>query len=219
MINYLIEPTFLQIVYLSFWVAFYSITIAFVIGFPLGVMIGMNHFRGKKILLLLVSSLLAFPSVVVGLVVFMMLADVGPLGWLHWLFTPIAMVIAQGLLVLPFIIFTCQQQIEQIYGKYHLLFISLKKSKWLSALTIIYENRINVLTLFANGFARALSAIGAVIIVGGNIDGQTRVLTTNISLQIGQGNFELALMMGGVLLAMALILNTAVFLLQDAIRN
>ncbi len=217
--NPLTELEFYHVIYLSFWVAFYSIAIAFIVGFPMGLLIGMNSFRGKKLLLLAVSSFLAFPSVVIGLLVFLLLSHVGPLGWLNWLFSPTAMVMAQSILVLPFVIFTSQQQISQVYEKYRLLFKSLKKSKWLSALTIIFEGRIQILTMLANGFSRALSAIGAVAIVGGNIQGQTRVLTTDISLQISQGNFYIALAMGAVLLAVALILNTIVFVLQDAIKN
>ena len=217
--SFLYNPEFYQIVFLSCWVAFYSILFAFIIGFPFGLLIGMNNFRLKKITLLVVSSFLAFPSVVVGLLVFLLLSSTGPLGALNLLFTPTGMVIAQGLLVLPFVIFTSQQQITQIYERYRPLFKSLKKSKWLSAMTIIYEGRIHILTMLANGFSRALSAIGAVAIVGGNISGETRLLTTDISLQINQGNFNLALTLGAVLLAISLIINTAVFLLQDAIRN
>ncbi|MDI9313542.1 MAG: ABC transporter permease [Hydrotalea sp.] len=217
--SFLSDPEFYHVVYLSFWVAFYSIFFAFVLGFPFGLLIGMNSFRLKKLTLLAVSSFLAFPSVVVGLLVFLLLSQVGPLGGLDLLFTPTGMVIAQGLLVLPFVIFTSQQQINQVYDRYRPLFKSLKKSKWLSAMTIIYEGRIQILTMLANGFARALSAIGAVMIVGGNISGQTRLLTTDISLQISQGNFALALALGAILLAISLIINTVVFLLQDAIRN
>ena len=217
--NFIYDPSFYHIVYLSFWVAFYSVFFAFLLGFPFGLLIGMNDFRFKKITLLVVSSFLAFPSVVVGLLVFLLLSHTGPLGRLGLLFTPTGMVIAQGLLVLPFVVFTSQQQISQIYERYRPLFKSLKKSKWLSALTIIYEGRVLILTMLANGFSRALSAIGAVMIVGGNIAGQTRLLTTDISLEISQGNFSLALAMGAVLLAIALIINTAVFLLQDALRN
>ncbi|MCX8516357.1 MAG: ABC transporter permease [Alphaproteobacteria bacterium] len=217
--SFIIDSAFLHIVNLSFWVAFASITIAFVIGFPIGLVIGMNRFRGRKLVLLIISSFLAFPSVVIGLLVFMLLANFGPLGHLRLLFTPTGMIIAQGLLVLPFVIFTSQQQIDQIYKRYRPLLLSLGRDKISSAMTIIYEGRVQVLTMYANGFSRALSAIGAVVIVGGNIAGQTRLLTTDISLQISQGHFGTALLMGGVLLSISLAINTLVFILQDALTS
>lgn len=217
--NAIIHSELFQITYLSFWVAFYSILFAFLIGFPMGIAIGINNFRFKKTLLLIISSLLAFPSVVIGLLVFILLANFGPLGRLELLFTPTAMVIAQGLLVLPFVIFTSQQQISALYEKYRPLFKTLKKEKISAGLTLIYEGRIATLTTLASGFSRALSAIGAVIIVGGNIKGETRLLTTDISLQISQGNFALALQLGAILLVVSLILNTFVFILQNVITD
>lgn len=218
MLQYFSDPIFLDIIYLSFRIAFDTMVVSCLIGIPLGMVIAINDFWGKNFIMVMLSTFLAFPSIVVGLIVFMLLANFGPLGKFRLLFTPTAMIIAQTMLVLPFVIFSTIQIIGQFYEKYRILFISLRFGKLQSAPTMIFESRLAFLILTANCFSRALSAIGAVMLVGGNISGYTRILTTDISLQISQGNFALALMMGFILLTIALIINTISLFFQHVFK-
>ena len=188
------------------------------IGYGLGVLLGaglaVGRFRGRDALLVALNTLLALPSVVVGLVVYLLLSRTGPLGFLGWLFSFKAMVLAQVILVLPVVTALTRQVVEDVERQHGEQWASLGAGPLLRSLLLAWDERLALTTILVTAFGRAVSEVGAVMIVGGNIDGFTRVMTTAIALETSKGDLPLALALGLVLLAVVGLLNVLVALLR-----
>ena len=203
------------IIALSLEVSLASAILACLIGLPLGALIAIRPFRGRRAAVIALNTLLGLPSVVVGLVVYLLLSRAGPLGSWGILFTPTAIVIAQTILVLPIVTALARQFVEDAWQDYRELFMSLGVTALRSVRTLLWDLRYSLLTVVLAAFGRATSEVGAVMIVGGNIDGVTRVMTTAIALETSKGDLPLALALGFVLLLVVLALNAAAFLLRE----
>ena len=208
------DPVLLSIVGRSLAVSTTSCAIAFVLGAVLGAWLAVARFPGRDGVLTLLNTFLAVPSVVVGLVVYLLLSRTGPLGFLGWLFSFQAMVLAQVLLVLPVATALTRQVVEDAERANGEQLASLGARGALRSLLLAYDERFALLTVLLASFGRAISEVGAVMIVGGNIDGFTRVMTTAIALETSKGDLPLALALGCVLLAVVLALNAAIALLS-----
>jgi tungstate transport system permease protein len=184
------------------------------VGIPCGVWLGLSQYRGKRLLSAVIHTGMALPPVVVGLVLYILLSRSGPLAFLEWLFTPEAMIAAQTVLALPFVIGITMSSVAAVPTELPSQIRTLGASDWQCRWTILQEALPGVLLAVAAAFGRSISEVGAVLIVGGNIQGHTRVLTTAIVHETGKGNFEFALALGGALLLMALLVNLIIVRLQ-----
>jgi tungstate transport system permease protein len=184
------------------------------IGLVIGAWLGASRFAGRGAVLVVLNTLLALPSVVVGLVVYLLLSRSGPLGFLGWLFSFQAMVLAQTVLVVPVVTALTRQVVEDADRAHGEQLASLGARPWLRSLILAWDERFALLTVVITAFGRAISEVGAVMIVGGNIDGFTRVMTTAIALETSKGDLPLALGLGLVLLGVVLLLNALVGLLR-----
>ncbi|OGA45988.1 MAG: ABC transporter permease [Betaproteobacteria bacterium RIFCSPLOWO2_12_FULL_62_58] len=203
------DANLVAIVALSLEVSLAAVVIATVVGLPVGAVIGVTRFRGRQTLIAVLNGLMGLPPVVVGLLVYLLLSRAGPLGQLGLLFTPVAMVIAQAILVAPIIAALSRQVIEDAWREYEEQLRSLGAGPVASALTLIWDTRFSIVTIVLAGFGRAAAEVGAVIIVGGNIDGVTRVMTTAIALETSKGDLPLALGLGIILVSLVLAINAA----------
>ncbi len=208
------DAQLLAIVGRSLAVSAMALVLASVGGLVLGAWLGVARFRGRDAVLALLNTLLALPSVVVGLVIYLLLSRSGPLGFLGWLFSLKAMVLAQTVLVLPVVTALTRQAIDDAERAHGEQLRSLGARPLLRSLLLMWDERFALLTVLIASFGRAISEVGAVMIVGGNIDGFTRVMTTAIALETSKGDLPLALALGLVLLAVVLLLNAGVTLLQ-----
>jgi tungstate transport system permease protein len=204
------DPMLLSIVARSLAVSSLACLIACGFGLLLGAWLGTARFAGRGAVLTLLNTLLALPSVVVGLVVYLLLSRSGPLGFLGWLFSFKAMVIAQAILVLPVVTALSRQAVEDVDSANGEQLRSLGASGLLRSMLLAWDERYALLTVVIASFGRAISEVGAVMIVGGNIDGFTRVMTTAIALETSKGDLPLALALGAVLLSVVLALNAMV---------
>jgi len=205
-----LDADLLEIIGLSLRVSLTALLIACVIGLPLGALVATSRFRGRSALLLLMNALMGLPPVVVGLIVYLHLSNVGPLGWLQLLYTPTAMIIAQTLLIAPIVAALSRQILEDLHEEYAEQFRSLAVPRMTAVQALLWDARYSLLTVALAGFGRAIAEVGAVIIVGGNIDHLTRVMTTAIALETSKGDLPLALALGIILLIIALIVNALV---------
>ena len=205
------DAKLLEIVLLSVEVSLAAVLCASLLGLPLGAAIAVARFPGRRAVIVLLNALMGLPPVVVGLVVYLLLSRSGPLGELGILFTPQAMVIAQTVLVLPIIAALSRQAIEDAWREYEEQMRSLGARGMSAALTLLWDMRFFLLTTLLAGLGRASAEVGAVMIVGGNIDGVTRVMTTSIALETSKGDLPLALSLGMVLMSIVLALNSAAF--------
>lgn len=205
------DPDLLEIVVLSLRVSLTATLLACLIGLPLGAILGIREFPGKSVLTILINTLMGMPPVVLGLIVYLMLSRSGPMGFLQLLYTPTAMIVAQFALVLPIVTALTRQNIEDSWTEYRDTMNSLCVPINQRVKTLLWDNRRSLLTTGLAGFSRAISEVGAVIIVGGNIDHLTRVMTTAIALETSKGDLPLALALGVILLVIALAVNTLVF--------
>ncbi|WP_119154544.1 ABC transporter permease [Caldimonas tepidiphila] len=203
-----------QIVGLSLAVSATACVLGSVLGLLAGAFLAVARFPGRRAVLVLLNTCLALPPVVVGLVIYLLLSRAGPLGSFGLLFTPGAMVIAQTVLVLPIVAALSRQTLEDALRDHGEQLRSLGAGRLLSALVVAWDERMALLTLALAAFGRAVSEVGAVMIVGGNIDGVTRVMTTAIALETSKGDLPLALALGLVLLGVVLLLNAGVALLR-----
>ena len=210
-----VEPGLVGIVLLSLQVSLSAVLIASAIALPLGATIAVGRFPGRQLLIVLLNALMGLPPVVVGLLVYLLLSRAGPLGSLGILFTPSAMVVAQTVLVVPIIAALSRQVIEDAWREYDEQLRSLGASRPSAALTLIWDTRFSLITIVLAGFGRAAAEVGAVMIVGGNIDGVTRVMTTAIALETSKGDLPLALGLGIVLLTLVLLLNALAALIRE----
>jgi len=213
------DPGLAGIIVLSLEVSLSAVLLASAIGLPLGAALAVARFPGRRAVIVALNALMGLPPVVVGLAVYLLLSRAGPLGELGLLFTPVAMVIAQTLLVLPIIAALARQAIEDAWSEYEEQLRSLGVGEFDAALTLLWDIRFSLLTAVLAGLGRASAEVGAVMIVGGNIDGVTRVMTTAIALETSKGDLPLALALGMVLIAIVLALNAAAFLLKEAAQR
>jgi len=209
-----LDPMLGGIVVRSLAVSATACVIASCLGLLLGAWLGVSRFKGRGAVLALLNTALALPSVVVGLVVYLLLSRSGPLGFLGWLFSFKAMVLAQTLLVLPVVTALVRQTIEDADRSHGEQFASLGAGRFMRSLILLWDERYALLTLLIAAFGRAISEVGAVMVVGGNIDGFTRVMTTSIALETSKGDLPLALALGLVLLGVVLLLNVVIGLLK-----
>jgi tungstate transport system permease protein len=208
-----------EVVALSLEVSLAAVLLAAAIGLPLGAAVAVGRFPGRGAVVVLLSALMGLPPVVVGLAVYLLLSRAGPLGELGLLFTPGAMVIAQTVLVTPIIAALARQAIEDAWREYEEQLRSLGARGLGAALTLIWDTRFSLVTAVLAGLGRASAEVGAVMIVGGNIDGVTRVMTTAIALETSKGDLPLALGLGLVLIAIVLLLNAGAMLIKEAAQR
>jgi len=208
-----LDDTLVGIVALSLSVSLSAVLLAALIGLPAGALLALTRFPGRNLLVLVSNTLMGLPPVVVGLALYLALSRSGPLGWLALLYSPGAMVIAQFVLVTPIIVALTRQIVETLAEEYGEQLRSLGAGRWEMARTLLWEGRMSLLTAVLAGFARASAEVGAVMIVGGNIAGFTRVMTTTIAMEVSKGDLPLALALGLVLMVIAFAVNAAVSLL------
>lgn len=206
----------LEIVGLSLHVSLLAVGAAALVGLPLGAALAMFRFPGRKILTVVLNALMGLPPVVVGLIVYLSLSRSGPLGVFGLLYTPSAMIIAQFLLVTPIIAALARQVIEDLWTEYADQLTSLGAGPARALPTLLWDGRFTLITAILAGFGRASAEVGAVMIVGGNIDHVTRVMTTAIALEVSKGDLALALGLGIILLTLSLAVNGAVYVIKDA---
>ena len=204
-----------QVVGLSLQVSLTAVMIAALVGLPLGAAIAVERFRGRQTLIVLLNALMGLPPVVVGLLVYLLLSRAGPLGSLGILFTPQAMIIAQAVLITPIIAALSRQTIEDAWREYDEQLRSLGARRITAAMTLIWDTRFSLMTIVLAGFGRAAAEVGAVMIVGGNIDGVTRVMTTAIALETSKGDLPLALGLGIVLIGLVVLLNALAAVIRE----
>lgn len=204
-----------EIVGLSLYVSFSSVVISTILGIPLGILLGTCSFRGKGIIVRIIYTLMSLPPVIAGLVVFLILMRRGPLGSLQLNYSVTAMIIAQICLVTPIITGLTYNIVKEKAPTINNLGITLGASKLKRMQLLIYETRVGITTSIISGFGRAISEVGAVMIVGGNIKGKTRVMTTYISELKGMGNYNRAIAVGIILLTIAFIVTAALYHFQE----
>ncbi|MBW8906934.1 MAG: ABC transporter permease [Betaproteobacteria bacterium] len=204
-----------HIVALSLEVSLSAVLIATALGLPLGALLAVKRFPGRRTLIVLLNALMGLPPVVVGLLIYLLLSRAGPLGPLGLLFTPGAMIIAQSVLVLPIIAALSRQALEDAWREYEEQLRSLGARELAAGLTLLWDARFSLVTAVLAGLGRAAAEVGAVMIVGGNIDGVTRVMTTAIALETSKGDLPLALGLGFVLIALVLAFNAAAQLVKE----
>ncbi|MEI8324702.1 MAG: ABC transporter permease [Betaproteobacteria bacterium] len=209
-----LDPVLLSIVGRSLAISSLACALACSLGLVLGAWLGVARFWARPGALMLLNTLLALPSVVVGLLVYLLLSRSGPLGFLGWLFSFKAMVLAQALLVLPVVTALTRQVVDDAERDHGEQWQSLGARPLLRSLLLAWDERYALLTVLITAFGRAISEVGAVMIVGGNIEGFTRVMTTAIALETSKGDLPLALALGLILLGVVLLLNAAVSLLR-----
>jgi tungstate transport system permease protein len=213
------DAALFQIVALSLQVSLLAVLIAALLGFPLGAAVALWRFPGRGGMIVVLNALMGLPPVVAGLMVYLLLSRAGPLGEWGLLFTPGAMVLAQVVLVLPILAALSRQKVEELLGEYREQFVSLGMSRSRMMPTLLWDARFALLTILLAGFGRASAEVGAVMMVGGNIEGVTRVMTTSIVLETGKGNLPLALGLGIVLLTLVMLINAGVYLVGELTRR
>ncbi len=204
------DADLLEIIGLSLRVSLTAVAVSCALGLPLGALVAMARFPGRQVLIVLLNALMGLPPVVVGLLVYLMLSNAGPLGWLELLYTPTAMIVAQSILVTPIVAALSREVLEQLHDEYAEQFRSLCLPPHTAVAALLWDARYSLLTVALAGFGRAIAEVGAVIIVGGNINHLTRVMTTAIALETSKGDLALALALGIVLIGLALAVNAGV---------
>lgn len=206
-----LDPAFLAVVGLSLRVTLSAVAMAALIGLPLGAMLALSRFPGRSAVIVTINALMGLPPVVAGLIVYLLLSRSGPLGTMGLLFTPTAMVMVQTLLVLPIVVALTRQTVEDLWGEYREHLTSLDLTGLRAIPTLLWDGRFSLATALLAGFGRASAEVGAVLIVGGNIAGFTRTMTTTIALETSKGDLPLALGLGIVLLSLTLLINAVAF--------
>jgi tungstate transport system permease protein len=213
------DPKLLGIVLLSLQVSLTAVVLSCIVGLPVGATLAVSRFPGRKTIIVVLNAMMGLPPVVIGLAVYLLLSRAGPLGPLGLLFTPTAMVFAQTILITPIIAALSRQVIEDGWAEYREQLRSLGESRMGAAATLLWDLRFSLVTIILAGFGRAAAEVGAVIIVGGNIDGVTRVMTTAIALETSKGDLPLALGLGMVLLTIVLALNAAAYVVKETAQR
>ncbi|MDP3960173.1 MAG: ABC transporter permease [Pseudorhodobacter sp.] len=213
------DADLIEITVLSLRVSVTATLVAALIALPLGAWLAVSRFRARRVVIAVLNALMGLPPVVVGLMVYVIFSRAGPLGVLGLLFTPTVMVIAQVIIVAPIIASIAHQTIRDLWADYHDLLISLNASRAQRIKALLWDGRRALITAALAGFGRAIGEVGAIMVVGGNIDHATRALTTAIALETGKGDFGMALALGFVLIALAVAVNFAVHLLSRTERS
>ena len=203
-----------EIVFLSLKISIFALFFACLLGLPIALLCVVNNFRGKKFVLLFFNSLMGLPPVLVGLILYIFFSSTGPLGFFQILYTTKIMVLAQIILVLPIIISLSFDVLNKIYNEYDEMMCSLSIKKNQKMYTILWDGRFFLFTSILAGLGRALSEVGAIIIVGGNIASHTRTMTTTIALETSKGNLEFAVGLGIILVVISIFLNLSVYSLR-----
>jgi tungstate transport system permease protein len=210
------DPVLGQVVLLSLRVSLTAVAIAALLGLPLGALLAVARFPGRHAVVVALNALMGLPPVVAGLLVYLLLSRSGPLGALGLLFTPSAMVIAQAVLIAPILAALTRQVLEALWEEYAEQLASFRAGPWRAVPTLLWDGRFLLLTVLLAGFGRASAEVGAVMIVGGNIEGFTRVMTTAIALETSKGDLPLALALGAVLMAIVLAVNALAQIAREA---
>ncbi|SFH30330.1 ABC transporter permease [Sulfitobacter dubius] len=205
-----LDAELLEIAGRSLRVTLSALLVACLIALPLAALVAVKRFRARRLVIAVLNALMGLPPVVVGLIVYVVLSRSGPLGVMGLLFTPTAMIIAQVIIIVPLIASIAHQSIRDLWEEYHDLLISMNVTQGQKIQTLLWDSRRALLTAALAGFGRAIGEVGAIMIVGGNIDHATRVLTTAIALETGKGEFALALALGFVLIGLAVAVNLAI---------
>jgi len=205
------DATLFAIVWLSLLVSLSAVALAAFFGMPLGALLALTRFPGRPVLVVLLNALMGLPPVVVGLLVYLLLSRSGPLGGIGILFTPGAMVIAQTILIAPIIAALTRQTIEDLWHEYRDELTAMDVGPMRRMTTLLWDARFSLITALLAGFGRAAAEVGAVMIVGGNIDGFTRTMTTAIALETSKGNLPLAMGLGLILVAIVIAINAALW--------
>merc|ERR1712159_3085 len=203
-----------EIIFLSLKVSTIALFFSIIIGLPISALVAINNFFGKKIIKILFNSMMALPPVFVGLILYVVFSKSGPLGFFEILYTPAIMIVAQIIIILPIIISINVENLESLYREYEDLFKIFNAKKINKIIIILWDARFSMLTCVLAGLGRALSEVGAIIIVGGNIIHYTRVMTTTIALETSRGNLTLAMSLGIILIFIALILNSLALIIN-----
>jgi tungstate transport system permease protein len=214
-----LDPDLLAIVSLSLLVSLGAVALAAVCGLPLGAAVAVLRFPGRSLVAALLNAMMGLPPVVVGLALYVLLSRAGPLGEFGLLYTPTAMMLAQCVLVTPIIAALTQQTIADLHEEYDEQLRALGVGPWRAIRTLLWDGRFSLLTAVLAGFGRASAEVGAVIIVGGNINRVTRVMTTTIALETSKGNLPLALGLGIILLLLTFAVNMAAMVIRDMAKR
>ena len=215
----ILDSDLIEITVRSLKVSFTALVVASALALPFGTWLAIRRFRYRRVSIAALNALMGLPPVVVGLIVYLLLSRSGPFGVMGLLFTPTAMIIAQVIIITPLIASITHQAMRELWSEYHDLLISLNTSKRQRVAALIWDGRRTLMTAALAGFGRAIGEVGAIMIVGGNIDHATRVLTTAIALETGKGDFALALGLGFVLIALTLVVNLAIHALSRTERE
>ena len=214
-----LDAELVEITLRSLQVTITALVIASLIALPLAAVLAVRRFRLRRAVIAVLNALMGLPPVVVGLIVYILLSRSGPLGVFGLLFTPTAMIIAQVIIIVPLIASIAHQSLRDLWTEYHDLLISMNVTQTQKVKTLLWDTRRALLTASLAGFGRAIGEVGAIMIVGGNIDHATRVLTTAIALETGKGEFALALGLGFVLIGLTIAINIATHWLGQTERE
>ncbi|MEQ1578146.1 MAG: ABC transporter permease [Hyphomicrobium sp.] len=209
-----LDADLVEVVVLSLRVSLTAVVIAALIGLPLGATLAVARFPGRRALIVLINTLMGLPPVVAGLIVYLLLSNSGPLGVLQLLYTPGAMIAAQTLLITPIVAALARQTVKDLRGEFDEQLRAFGLSPFERMQTLLYEGRARLATALLAGFGRAIGEVGAIIIVGGNINHLTRTMTTAIALETSRGNLAMALALGFILVTLALLINILVLTLR-----
>lgn len=209
-----LNPELLDVICMSLRVSGSALVIATAIGLPMGALIGLKKLPGRDIIITLLNTFMGLPPVVVGLFLYLLLSRSGPLGFMGLLYSPSAMVMAQTILALPIVASLCHSAVVNVDPVIRLASLALGAAPVQVAVSVIKEARYGIMSAIIAGFGRVMAEVGAILIVGGNIAGYTRVMTTTIALETDKGNFELALALGIILLVISMIINMALHVVQ-----
>lgn len=209
-----LDPALYEIIWLSLYVAGIALALSSVVGVPLGALMGLKRFMGRRLVMVLLYTGMGFPPVVIGLFVYLLLSRNGPGGELGWLFTPSGMVVAQTIISFPLVAGFTMTAVMGVDPNLRQQLLSLGATNWQATLTILSEARVGVVVAIIAGFGAIISEVGAVMLVGGNIEGKTRTLTTAIVLETRKGNFDLAIALGVILLSLTFLMNLLMLQLQ-----
>lgn len=219
MIDQFANPELLRVVALTLKVSGAALLIATLAGVPLGALVGLLRFPGRRLVTLTLYTGMGLSPVVVGLFVYVLLSRSGPLGGLEWLFTPAAMIAAQAIIAFPLVAGLTMSAVSGVDRAVHQQVVALGASPWQTGWTVLREARVGVTAAIVAAFGGIISEVGAVMLVGGNIEGQTRVLTTAIVLHTRQGEFAMAMALGVSLIALAFVANAMLLRLQGGVRD
>jgi tungstate transport system permease protein len=209
------DPEIFKITWLTIKVSLTAILVSTLLGIPLGVLLGLTRFPGRKIVLVFINIGMGLPPVVAGLWITIFLWRSGPLGWLSWLYTPTAIILAQILVSLPIVVGLTSSAFQQIDEKFLMQLKALGATKWQTLLLLLKETKVAIFAAVIAGLGRILAEVGAAMMVGGNLRDETRILTTSIVMEVSKGNFDVALALSFILMAIAFIITFILTFLQQ----